>query len=98
ADLVSDPRTAQLSEAELDALVEALATEAIETGEAATYLEVKSAPTFTYDPLPAAESTIGSILSAPIVIALFALLAGIAGVILFVLRHRRSQPEMPESA
>jgi hypothetical protein len=94
ADLMSDPRTAQMSLAELDALVEALATEATESGEAATYLDVKAAPTFTYDPPPTgAENAYVAVLTTPIFIAIFALLAGIFGVILFMLLRKKHSNE-----
>lgn len=91
ADIMSDPRSSEMSSAELDALVEALATEAVESGEAANYLDAKTAPTFMYDPIPVSEENpYVHILKAPIVIAFFALLAGIFGIILFMLLRRRS--------
>lgn len=90
ADLLQDPRTAQLSEAELNALVAALADEAESTGEADTYLDAKTAPTFTYDPPPVGtETAFEAIVSAPIVIALSALLAGVAFLVLIMMRKRR---------
>ncbi len=90
ADLMQDPRTAELSATELDALVAALANEAEATGEAETYLDVKAAPTFTYDPPPISDETpLELIVSAPIVIAVCAFLAGIAGLVTFMIRQRR---------
>lgn len=90
ADLMQDPRTAELSEAELDALVAALANEAEATGEAETYLDVKAAPTFTYDLPPVSDETpLELIVSAPIVIAVCAFLAGVAGLVTFMIRQRR---------
>jgi hypothetical protein len=47
ADLLSDPRTAELTEAEIDALVEALADEATETGVAEEYIEAKNVPDYS---------------------------------------------------
>ncbi len=89
ADLMQDPRTAELSGVELDALVAALANEAEATGEAQTYLDVKAAPTFTYDPLPVSDETpLELIVSAPIVIAICAFLAGVAGLATFTIRQR----------
>jgi hypothetical protein len=96
ADLMEDPRTAEMSSAEFEALVDALAGEAEAQGTATPYLESKNAPTFTYDPAPVEEaSQIEIILSSPIVIAIFALVAGLLGLILFMLIHRRKR--MPES-
>lgn len=93
ADLMQDPRTAEMSEAELNALIDALAEEASETGVAETYLDAQTAPTFTYDSVPLGETNpYVLILTAPIVIATFALLAGICGVILLLIRRGRRQP------
>ena len=95
ADLMQDPRTAALPAPELDALVAALANEAETSGAAATYLDAKTAPTFTYDPPPVSdEHPLTLILSTPIMVAICALLAGIAGVVLIMFR-RRHQPEAP---
>lgn len=93
ADLMQDPRTAEMSPEELDALVAALADEAEAAGTATIYLDAKSAPTFVYDPPPRGESVIELLVSAPIVIALSALIAGILGLILLI-RHRR-RPAVP---
>lgn len=88
ADLMQDPNTAQLSNTERDALVEALAQEAESNGEAGNYLDAQTAPTFTYDAPPAPQSTLDAVLSAPIVIAFFAFLAALASIVLFMLRRK----------
>lgn len=90
ADLEKDPRTAQMSSAELDALVAALADEAEAQGTATMYLESKNGPTFEYDPAPVGdESQVGIIISSPIVIASSALIAAMVGLGLFMLIQRK---------
>jgi hypothetical protein len=89
ADLLADPRTAELPPAELEALVAALADEAEATGEAETYLDAKKAPTFTYE-LPPSDTTnpYVAILTAPIILAILALIAALLGVLFYMLRAR----------
>ncbi len=97
ADLEKDPRTAQMSSAELDALVAALADEAEAQGTATMYLESKNRPTFEYDPAPVGdESQVGIIISSPIVIASSALIAAMVGLGLFMLiqRKRKNMPDL----
>ena len=90
ASLMEDPRTAQMSSAELDALVDALVTETETSKEGAMYLDAQSDPTFTYDPPPVGTvSPFLSLLTAPIVIAVLALLVSLIAVIVFMFRHRR---------
>ena len=93
ADLMQDPRTAQMSSDELDQLVEVLAGEVESSDEGALYMDAQSAPTFVYDAPPvAATSPWISLLSSPIVIALLAFLLGVLGLVIFALRHRKSPP------
>ena len=90
ADLMQDSRTAQMSEAELAALVAALANEAEASGAADTYLESKNSPTFTYD-TPVAENVSPwlLILSAPVTLATLILLIALIGLFLFVRRKKK---------
>lgn len=99
ADLQQDPRAAEMSEAELDALVAALAAEAEASGAAETYLEAKSAPVFTYEAPPVSgENPYLLVLSSPIVIAILAFVAALLGVVLFMIRLRRTRRNAPPAA
>lgn len=90
ADLMQDPRAAAMSPTEFDALVEALAGEAESNGTAETYLDAQSAPTYVYDAPPIEnQSPFVAILTAPIVVAILAFLIALAGVLIFMLKHRR---------
>lgn len=91
AELLADPRTAEMSPTELDALVNALAEETAVSEEGAVYLDAQSAPSYFYDPAPVGEvSPWLAILSAPISLAIFVFLLALAGVLVFMIRHRRN--------
>ncbi len=93
ADLMQDPRTAELSAEEFDQLVNALAGEAEASPEGMMYLDAKTAPTFVYEEAPVATpSPYLNALTTPIVIALLALFAGVLSLVLFMIRHRKGVP------
>ncbi len=93
ADLMQDPRTAELSSAELEQLVDALAGQVESTPDGNMYLDAQSAPTFVYDDAPVATvSPYYAFLSTPIVIAILALIAGLLSLVIFMLRHKKGTP------
>lgn len=94
ADLMQDPRTAELSPAEREQLIDAIAGQVESTPEGNMYLDAQSAPTFVYDDPPVATaSPYLTALSTPIVIAILALIAGILSLVIFMLRHKKGTPE-----
>ena len=91
ADIMQDPRAAEMSEAEVNALVEAIAIEAEQTGAAGDYLEAKNS--FQYETLfepPQEPSKIMQILLSPIVIATLLLLLILGGVIYYIVRRGKT--------
>jgi hypothetical protein len=93
ADLTDDPRTAQMSPAELDALVEALAVRADADGTSGEYLESKN----TFDPSslftpPAEPSRAALVLFSPLMLAIIFLGIVLAAVFYFIIRRGRSSP------
>ena len=91
ADIMQDPRAAEMSEAEVNALVEAVAIEAEQTGAAGDYLEAKSS--FQYETLfepPQEPSNIMRILLSPIVIATLLLVLILGGVIYYIVRRGKT--------
>ncbi|OHB19813.1 MAG: hypothetical protein A2854_04165 [Parcubacteria group bacterium RIFCSPHIGHO2_01_FULL_56_18] len=90
ADLQNDPRSANLSQAEIDAMVEALATQAEEQGSAQDYIDSENS-TFgeTAIPVYKEETTLNTL-----AISIAILLLVLAGVTVFLVWHRahRSGP------
>lgn len=87
ADIMADPRSSSMTEAEIEAMVDALAVEAEEQGTAATYLEARNT-TFEVPQAPVYEPPLISPSNA-LAIAAVALLAVLAGVTAFLIRNRR---------
>ena len=74
ADILQDPRASQMSQVELENLIDALAVQAIKDGTADQYLE--SHNTFDYSslfPEPKAPNPLVSFLTSPLALALLAL-------------------------
>lgn len=98
ADLKNDPRAAQLSQVELETMIEAIATKAEEDGVAEAYLE--SHDTFDYSslfPEPKKPSALATFLASPLSLALFALLVVLVAVAYYIVR-RRGTPDVPNEA
>ena len=96
ADLMQDPRTAQMSQVELEGLMSALAARAQEDGTADAYLE--SHDTFDYSslfPEPKAPSPIASFLASPLALAILALLIILLAVAFYIIKRRGVPAEMP---
>lgn len=87
ADIMSDPRSSEMAPAEIDAMVDALATQAEEQGVAQEYLDSEN-ETFAAEEIPVyyPESPWD-----PMAIAILALVVVLAGVALFLLHHRKSR-------
>lgn len=88
ADIMQDPRSAEMTQEEQDALVEALAIEAEETGAANDYVEARS----TFDPsslfeAPAGSSKFVQFLLSPLTLAIV-LLVVIVGAVMYFILHR----------
>jgi len=93
ADLMQDPRTAELSASELEQLIDAIAGQVESTPEGTMYLDANTAPTFVYDDPPVATvSPYLNALTTPIVIAILALIAGLLSLVFFMLRHKKGTP------
>lgn len=98
ADILEDPRASQISEEELSALVNALATQAEEDGTAQEYLE--SHETFDYSSLfeePAPPSFLATALTSPLTLALIFLLVVLFAVALYIFRRKGTSSDMPGS-
>lgn len=92
ADLMQDPRASELSEAEIETMVDALATQAEEEGTAAEYLE--SQDSFDYSalfPPPKEPSLVARTLASPMALAL-ALLLALLGAVGFYISRRKGTP------
>lgn len=90
ADIMTDPRSAQMSPTEIDALVNALATQAEEQGIAETYLEAQNNFSVAEDvPYYEPESSV------PTLVALITLAVVLLAVVFFILRHRGHRPAPP---
>lgn len=89
ADLTADPRSASMTEAEIEMMVDALAVEAEEQGTAATYLEARN--TTFGDQAPVYEPPLISTSNA-LAIAAAALIAVLIGVAAFLVHNRRKTP------
>ena len=95
ADVRNDPRATQLTQIETDALVNALADQAQKDGTADEYLASKN--TFDYSTLFAApkDASFMTLVTSPMVIAIFCLGAILFLVALYIIRHRGSPTGSP---
>ncbi len=93
ADLQNDPRSANLSQAEIDAMVEALATQAEEQGSAQDYIDSENS-TFgeTAIPVYKEETTLNTL-----AISIAILLLVLAGVTVFLVWHRHNHRSVQSS-
>lgn len=99
ADLMQDPRASALSETEIGAMVEALATQAEEEGTADAYLESQNS--FDYSALfpPLEEpSFLARSLASPMALALALLLALLAAVGVYISRRKAAPHEISDIA
>lgn len=92
ADIMQDPRSAEMSDAEINTLVEALADEAEETGAAGDYLESHS----TFDPSslftpPEEPSAVAQFLFSPLTLAIALLLMVLCAVIYYIVWKGKSE-------
>jgi hypothetical protein len=90
ADIMSDPRSAEMSPTEIDALVNALAEQAHEQGIAETYVQAQNnfsprAEIPYYEP----QSTL------PTLVALLTLAIVLLAVVFFIIRHRGARGTPP---
>lgn len=94
ADLMSDPRSSEMSPTEIDGLVEALAVQAEAQGTAQDYLDAQNsfeeAPPPVYEEEPATWS--------PMAIAIFALVLVLACVATILIWHRNARRSTPSVA
>lgn len=96
ADVMADPRSAQMSAAEIDALVEAIAVEAESAGITAEYMEAKNS--FDYETLfepPQEPSKIMQILVSPISFSILLLLL-VLGAVVYYIVHKGRVPAAPD--
>ncbi|MEK7509826.1 MAG: hypothetical protein AAB605_03880 [Patescibacteria group bacterium] len=93
ADIMSDPRSSEMSPTEIDALVSALAMQAEEQGVAQDYLDAQNsfaaAEAPIYEPAPASNA---------LDIAVLALLVVLGAVALYLIWQRNQRRSMPPSA
>ena len=94
ADIMSDPRSSEMSPTEIDALVNALATQAQEQGTAQDYLDAQNSFDYAVEPPVYEENTSIN----PMAIALLALVIVVGGVALFLIWQRNVRRSMPPSA
>ncbi len=96
ADVMSDPRSAQMTQVEIDALVTALANQAEKDGTADDYLASKN--TFDYSTLFTApkDASFMSLVTSPMVIALFSLGVILLLVALYIIRNRAAPMPPPD--
>jgi len=94
ADIMSDPRSSEMSPTEIDALVNALAAQAQEQGTAQDYLDSQNSFDQPAPPVyvePATGLT-------PLALALIALVVVLAAVAIFLIWQRNARRSMPPSA
>lgn len=87
ADILADPRSSQMSEAEIDALVQAIAAEAESTGISEEYMAARNS--FEYETLfepPQEPSKIMQILVSPLSLAVLLLLLVLGAVVYYIVR------------
>ena len=91
ADVMADPRSSQMSESEIDALVEAIAVEAETAGISEEYLEAKNS--FNYETLfepPQESSQFMQILVSPISLAVLLLMLVLGAVVYYIVRKGKA--------
>ncbi len=90
ADIQKDPRSSQMSQAEIDAMVDALAAQAEEQGVDQQYMDAQNSfqetPAPVYQPEPFSLTPLG--------VSVLALLAAIIAAFFFLRRHRHNLPPM----
>lgn len=95
ADIMSDPRSSEMSPAEIEQLVEALAGQTEEEGVAADYMEAGNSFDYAIEPpIYQGEETAPSPFD-PLMIALlslFVVLAGVTGFLIWHRKHMRAKP------
>ncbi len=94
ADLMKDPRSAQMSSAEIEVMVNMLASQAQEQGTAQDYLDGQNS---FEQPAPPVYVEPAATLS-PLALALIALVVVLAAVALFLAWHRNMRRHLPPSA
>ncbi|OGG57644.1 hypothetical protein A2765_05895 [Candidatus Kaiserbacteria bacterium RIFCSPHIGHO2_01_FULL_56_24] len=94
ADLMKDPRSAQMSSAEIDVMVNMLAAQAQEQGTAQDYLDSQNS--FKQQAPPVYQEPAATL--NPLAIALLALVVVLAGVAIFLIWQRRLHRSLPPSA
>lgn len=87
ADIMADPRSSSMTEAEVEAMVNALAVEAQEQGAAEDYLEARNS-TFNTPEIPVYDPPLLTTSNA-LAVAALALLLVLGGVATFLIRNRR---------
>ena len=94
AGIMSDPRSAQLSQAEINTMVNALADQAQTQGTAQDYLNGQN----SFEPAQSPVYEPPSMTLTPLDIALLTLIIVLAGVAVFLVWHRKARRAMPPSA
>lgn len=98
ADLMQDPRSAEMTDVEIEAMVDTIVQEAEASGAAADYLESRS--TFDYSALfapPKEPSALMRVLLSPLSLAIALLLLVLFAVMYYIVR-RGTLPEEADSA
>ena len=94
ADIMSDPRSSEMSPAESDAMVNALATQAEAQGVAQDYLDAQNSFDYAAEPAVVEDTTSYN----PMAFALLALFLVLGGVTLFVIWQRNARRSLLPSA
>ena len=95
ADIVNDPRSSEMSSAEIDTLVNALAAQAQEQGIAQDYLDSQNSFNTSAEAPFFEESPVST---TPLTIALITLFIVLTGVAIFLIWQRNIRRSMPPSA
>ncbi len=90
ADIMSDPRSSEMSATEIEAMTEALAAQSEDQGTAQQYLEMRGSFNEPLPPVyqPEPEEPQWD----PMALAILALGIVLVGVVVFLVRHRKSHP------
>lgn len=91
ADLMQDPRSQEMSQAEEDALVEELATQAEADGTSAAYLESKNTfdPSSLFSP-PQEPSAVARTIFSPLSLAVVLLILALSVVTYYIIRRGKA--------
>lgn len=93
ADIMSDPRSSEMSPTEVDAMVDALAGQAEEEGVAADYMEASNSFDYAIEPpVYEGEETASSNPLGIALLSLFVVLAGVAGFLIWHRKRIRATP------